>query len=106
MTEAGVIVLTAFISPFRDDRGAARKLVPHGDFMEIYCKCPLEVCESRDTKGLYKRARAGEISFFTGIDSIYEEPIKPELTIETHIQSLEESINSVIMLLRDRGVIQ
>ena len=106
MSEAGIIVLTAFISPFIKDRNAARKLVPHGDFLEIYCKCPLEVCESRDTKGLYKRARAGKIPFFTGIDSVYEEPVKPELTIETHLQTLEDSVNCVIQLLMDRFIIQ
>ncbi len=106
MSEAGIIVLTAFISPFRNDRSAARKLVPHGDFLEIFCKCPIEVCESRDTKGLYKRARAGKITSFTGIDSSYEEPIKPELTIETHLETLEESVNSVIRLMRERGVIK
>ncbi len=105
MTEAGIIVLTAFISPFQNDRSAARKLVPHGDFLEVYCKCPIEVCESRDTKGLYKRARAGEIVSFTGIDSSYEEPVKPELTIETHLLTLEESVNTILRLLKNRGVI-
>lgn len=80
--EAGIIVLTAFISPFRSDRDNVRKICGH-DFHEIYCKCSLEVCESRDVKGLYKRARAGEIPDFTGISSPYEEPEAPELAIDT-----------------------
>ncbi len=91
--EAGIIVLTAFISPFRIDRDNARKIVAP-DFHEIYCNCPLEVCEMRDVKGLYKRARAGEIKHFTGIDSPYEEPLNPELS--THTDSdLEGSVEEV-----------
>jgi len=91
--EAGIIVLTAFISPFRIDRNNARKIVAP-DFHEIYCNCPLEVCEMRDVKGLYKRARAGEIKHFTGIDSPYEEPLNPELS--THTDSdLEGSVEEV-----------
>ncbi len=103
--EAGVITLTAFISPFRADRERVRNLVLHGDFLEIYCKCPLEICEQRDVKGLYKKARAGEIKAFTGIDSPYEEPLTPELTVETGRESLEESTEKVIGLLRERGII-
>ena len=106
MTEAGVITLTAFISPFKADRSAARKLVPHGDFLEIYCQCPLTTCEQRDVKGLYKKARAGKIPFFTGIDSPYEEPEKPELTVNTHNLSLSESVQAVVDLLQKRGIIQ
>ena len=106
MTEAGVITLTAFISPFRADRSAARKLVPHGEFIEIHCQCPLETCEERDVKGLYKKARAGKIPFFTGIGSPYEEPEKPELTVNTHSLTLAESVQAVIDLLKSRGVIQ
>jgi len=91
--EAGIIVLTAFISPFRIDRDNARKIVAP-DFHEIFCNCPLEVCEMRDVKGLYKRARAGEIKHFTGIDSPYEEPLNPELS--THTDSdLEGSVEEV-----------
>ena len=105
MTEAGVITLTAFISPFKSDRDAARKLVPHGDFLEIYCQCPIETCEQRDVKGLYKKARAGEIPFFTGIGSPYEAPEQPELVVDTHEQILEESVQNVINLLMQRGVI-
>ena len=83
--EAGIVVLTAFISPFRADRQNARKIAG-SDFHEIYCKCSLEVCEDRDVKGLYKRARAGEIPDFTGISSPYEEPRSAELTVNTESQ--------------------
>jgi adenylylsulfate kinase len=103
--EAGVISLTAFISPFRADRERVRSLVPHGDFLEIYCRCPLEICEQRDVKGLYKRARAGEIKDFTGISSPYEEPANPELVVDTGRLNLEESVDVVLDLLRERGVI-
>lgn len=103
--EAGVIALTAFISPFRKDRLWVRSLVPQGDFIEIYCKCSLGVCEDRDPKGLYKRARTGAIKEFTGISSLYEEPVKPELIIETDVLSLETSVQQILDLLRVRGVI-
>ena len=103
--EAGVIALTAFISPFRADRERVRSLVPHGDFLEVYCRCPLEVCEARDVKGLYKRARAGEIKDFTGISSPYEEPEQPELVVDTGRFTLDESVAQVLDLLRERGVI-
>jgi adenylylsulfate kinase len=105
MIEAGIITLTAFISPFKSDREAARKLVPHGDFLEIYCKCPIETCEKRDVKGLYKKARAGEIRHFTGIESPYEEPENPDLLIDTNENNLDESVKSVISLLQHRGLI-
>ena len=94
--EAGVIALTAFISPFRSDRKRVRSLVPHGDFLEIYCRCSLEVCEQRDVKGLYKRARAGEIQDFTGISAPYEEPENPELVVETDRFSLEACTDQVL----------
>ncbi len=103
--EAGVIALTAFISPFREDRERVRSLVPHGDFLEIYCRCPLEVCEQRDVKGLYKKARAGEIPNFTGISSPYEEPVNAELIIDTGKLSLEESAAAVLGMLEERGII-
>lgn len=104
--EAGVITLTAFISPFRSDRERVRSLVPHGDFLEIYCHCPLEVCEQRDVKGLYKRARAGEIKHFTGISSPYEAPVDPELSVDTGALTIEESVEKVMGLLRERGIIK
>ena len=104
--ETGTIVLTAFISPFREDREKVRGLMPHGDFLEIYVDCPIDVCESRDVKGLYKRARAGEVNEFTGISSPYESPRKPELTVNTDQQTLEESVEFVIQLLVERDIIQ
>lgn len=103
--EAGVIVLTAFISPFQDDRDRVRGLVPNGDFLEIYCQCPLEVCEARDVKGMYKRARSGDLKEFTGISSPYEAPQAPELIVETSALSIEESVQSVMQLLRDRSIV-
>ena len=105
ITEAGVIVATAFISPFKADRNVVRNLLPHGDFLEIYCDCPLEMCETRDVKGLYKKARAGEIPEFTGISSPYEAPDNPELNVDTGTQTLEESTTAVIELLQGRGII-
>lgn len=104
--EAGVIALTAFISPFRADRERVRSLVPHGEFLEIYCRCPLEVCEQRDVKGLYRKARAGEIAEFTGISSPYEEPLDAELVVETGVLSLEESAAAVLGMLEERGIIK
>jgi adenylylsulfate kinase len=103
--EAGVIILTAFISPFRAEREMARSLVAHGEFLEIYCHCPIEVCEERDVKGIYARARAGEIDNFTGISSPYEEPVNPELAINTGSLPIEDCVESVIDLLIERGVI-
>jgi len=105
MMEAGVITLTAFISPFRSEREKARLIFPHGEFLEIYCKCPLEVCEQRDVKGMYKKARDGQIKDFTGISSPYEEPDNPELVVETAKYTLEECTQQVIDMLRERGVV-
>lgn len=105
MLDAGVITLTAFISPFRAERAMVRRLMPHGDFIEIYCYCPLTICEERDVKGLYKKARKGEIKDFTGISSPYEEPENPELRIDTSKHSLEECVQLVIELLRSRDVL-
>jgi len=106
MMEAGVIAITAFISPFREDRDAVRELLSQDDFIEIYCNAGLEVCESRDVKGLYKRARAGEIKNYTGIDSPYEEPTNPELVVNTGDESLEESVIKVIEHLKSKGIIK
>ena len=105
MLEAGTITLTAFISPFRAERALARKLVPHGDFIEIYCNCELTICEQRDVKGLYQKARQGEIKHFTGISSPYESPEKPELIVDTGAFALEACVDQVLDLLRARGVI-
>lgn len=103
--EAGLITMTAFISPFRRDRDRARSMFPHGDFIEIYCHCPLEICEQRDVKGLYRRARAGEIGCFTGISSPYEPPYDPELTVDTGTLNLEDSVAEVIRLLGRRSIV-
>lgn len=105
MMEAGLIVLAAFISPYRSDREAVRRLLPHGDFLEIWCRASLETCEARDVKGLYKRARAGEIKNYTGIDAPYEPPEKPELVVDTDRLSLAESVDGVLNLLKTRGII-
>jgi len=105
MMEAGVIAMTAFISPFNEDRNLVRQLLPQGDFIEIYCNASLEACESRDVKGLYKRARAGEIKNYTGIDSPYEAPDNPELVIDAESKSLEESVAKVIDFLKSKGII-
>lgn len=105
MLEAGVITLTAFISPFGEERYLARSLVPHGDFIEIYCCCDLAICEQRDVKGLYKKARRGEIEHFTGISSPYEVPEKPELRIDTGTSTLQACVGQVLTLLRQRGII-
>jgi adenylylsulfate kinase len=105
LLEAGVITLTAFISPFKAERATARNLMPHGDFIEIHCFCPLTVCEQRDVKGLYKKARLGEIKDFTGISSPYEEPDNPDLKVDTSQLTLEESVQKVISLLRARNIL-
>jgi adenylylsulfate kinase len=103
--DAGVIALTAFISPFRKDRDGVRQRVASEDFVEVYCRCPLELCEQRDVKGLYKRARAGEIPEFTGISSPYEEPQDAELILDTGTTSLTDCVQQVLQLLGERGVI-
>jgi len=102
--EAGVIVLTAFISPYRADRENVRRKVEHGDFIEIYCNTLLEICKTRDIKGLYKKALAGEISEFTGISSPYQVPEKPELTVNTGTISLDVYVQQVIREITNRGI--
>ncbi len=97
--EAGVIVLTAFISPFREDRNRVRAMVRPGEFIEVYCQCTVEVCEQRDVKGLYRKARAGEIAQFTGISSPYEAPDAPELMVNTSEKSLPDCVQQVIAVL-------
>ena len=105
MLESGLIVMTAFISPFNRDRNEARKLISNDDFIEIYCKASLEVCEARDVKGLYKRARAGEIKNYTGIDSPYEEPENPELTLNTNDETLDNSVSKILSFLEQNFLI-
>ncbi len=101
--DAGVIVLSAFISPFRSDRERVRALVEQGEFIEVYVDTPLEVCEQRDPKGLYKKARAGEIPNFTGIDSPYEAPVDPEVHIRNDGISVDEAAQLVINYLETKG---
>ena len=106
MMEAGLIVMTAFISPFKEDRIAVRNLISDGDFIEIYCKASLETCEARDLKGLYKRARLGEIKNYTGINSPYEIPDNPELIIDIDKESLEESVSKIISFLQTKSIVR
>lgn len=96
--EAGVVVLAAFISPYRSDREIVRSIMLPGDFSEVYCHCPLEVCEQRDVKGLYKKARIGEISNFTGISSPYEVPLSPELVVNTAEEDLHACVKRVMSI--------
>ena len=103
--DAGVIVSTAFVSPYTADRDLVRALVPEGEFVEIYVAASLEVCETRDTKGLYKKARAGEIKNFTGISDPYEAPENAELTVDTGGQTLDESAEAVLNYLESKGYI-
>lgn len=103
--EAGVIALTAFISPLRADRQQVRALMGESDFIEIYVRCPVEVCESRDVKGMYKKARAGLIKEFTGVSAPYEEPANPELVVDTARATLTECVDSVVTVLRARHVV-
>ncbi|UUM30017.1 adenylyl-sulfate kinase [Vibrio japonicus] len=103
--DSGTIVLTAFISPFIADREQARALVEKGQFLEVFIDTPLEVCEQRDPKGLYKKARAGEIKNFTGIDSSYEAPLSPEIHVETAGKSVEECAGLVVSQLKEHGYI-
>jgi len=105
MLDAGLITLTAFISPFQAERQQARQLVAPEDFIEIYCKCDITICEQRDVKGLYKKARQGDILQFTGISSPYEAPINPELILETDQESLEQSAAKVLALLNSKGIL-
>ncbi len=104
--DAGAIVLTAFISPYRTDRDANRELVGEGEFLEVYAKCSLEECENRDPKGLYKKARAGEIPEFTGISAPYEEPLNPELVVETDAHDVDACVDQIIAQLTDLGVLK
>lgn len=104
--EAGIVTLTAFISPYRRDRDAARAANKDGDFIEIFVDAPLEVCEARDPKGLYKKARAGELKGFTGIDDPYEAPAKPELVLDAGTKTAEALADEVIAYLEKTGKIK
>ncbi|NIK11785.1 adenylyl-sulfate kinase [Alkalibacillus almallahensis] len=103
MADAGLLTLTAFISPYRRDRDKVRGIMDADEFIEVYVACDLEVCESRDPKGLYQKARAGEIKGFTGIDDPYEEPKNPELVVHSDQNSLEECVQQVVDYLKQNG---
>ncbi|MCE2570827.1 adenylyl-sulfate kinase [Motilimonas eburnea] len=105
MVDAGLIVLTAFISPHRAEREMVRQLLPAGEFNEVYVDVPLDICEQRDPKGLYKKARAGEITNFTGIDSVYEAPQNPEIKVENGERPLSEAVDQIIQYLEQHGYI-
>lgn len=105
MADAGIVVFTAFISPYREDRDTVRTLFAGDHFYEVFVKCSLEECERRDPKGLYKKARAGIIKNYTGISSPYEEPLAPELVVDTERLTIEESVNQVIDFLREKKLI-
>ena len=105
MIDAGLVVLTAFISPFQAERDMVRNLVGDGEFIEVFLDTPLDVCEQRAPKGLYKKARAGEIKHFTGIDSGYQVPVNPEIRIDTSANSLEQSVQQLVAYLKDKQVI-
>ena len=104
-SDAGVIAITAFISPYRKFRNYCRELVKPGQFMEVYCKASLDTCEKRDPKGMYKKAREGIIKDFTGIDAPYEEPENPEVIVDTDKETVEESVDKVISILKKFNII-
>ena len=104
-TEAGVVNVTAFISPYRADRDQVRAIMADGDFIEVHVDCPVEICEERDPKGLYKKARAGEIPEFTGVSAPYEAPDQPEITVKTGESSKEEALVQLVKYLESRGYI-
>jgi adenylylsulfate kinase len=103
--DAGIITLVAFISPYRKDREKARHILEAGEFIEVYVKCPAEVCEQRDPKGLYQKARQGEIKEFTGVSAPYEEPLHPEIVLETDKLAVDESVKKIIDYLENRRII-
>lgn len=103
--EGGQIVLTAFISPYREDRQVVRSLVEEGDFIEVFVQCSVEACEKRDPKGLYKKARNNEIPHFTGISAPYEEPVKPEIILNTEQHSIEKCVEQLEKILSKKGLI-
>lgn len=104
--DAGIICLTAFVSPYRKDREMAKKIIGEKDFFEVYVKCPVEVCESRDKKGLYKKARMGLIQNYTGVNEVYEEPANPDLILETDKNELETCVNKVIEFIKNRSLLK
>jgi adenylylsulfate kinase len=103
--DSGQLVLSAFISPFQEDRKLVREMFEAEEFIEIFLKCPIQVCENRDPKGLYKKARKGDIPEFTGISSPYEMPSRPEIVIETDNMTIEESVEKIIAYLKDKKIL-
>ncbi|MBP3951188.1 adenylyl-sulfate kinase [Bacillus suaedae] len=103
--DSGTVVCTAFISPFKEDRDRVRELVEEGEFIEVYVRCSLEACEQRDPKGLYKKARSGEIPAFTGISSPYEEPEAPEIVVDSDKQTVEESVETILAYLKEKNIL-
>ena len=101
MVDAGLVTMTAFISPYEEDRNTVREILEDGEFIEVFTKCSLDECESRDPKGLYKKARSGEIKEFTGINAPYEEPSNPEIVIDTENESVEESVEKIVAYLKE-----
>ncbi|TFJ93192.1 adenylyl-sulfate kinase [Lentibacillus salicampi] len=106
MVDAGLLTLSAFISPYREDRDDVRSLLGDHEFIEVFVDASVETCESRDPKGLYKKARAGEIKGFTGIDAPYEAPVNPEITVDTDKQSLAESVAEIVAYLKGQGYLE
>lgn len=106
MLDAGVIVLSAFISPFQSDRDQVRQIIGNDHYIEVFVDAPLELCEQRDVKGLYKKARAGEVKNFTGIDSPYEKPVHPDIVVETGRMSIDESVKSLLDYIVPRIVLE
>jgi adenylylsulfate kinase len=102
LNDAGVTVFCALISPAKSDRDLARQIIGHQNFVEVHVAAPLEVCEARDTKGLYKKARAGELQMFTGISAPYEPPLSPAITLSTATQTVDESVKQVLQFIRSR----
>jgi adenylyl-sulfate kinase len=105
LSDAGVIVITAFISPFREERENAKEIIGGDNFIEVYVEASLDICENRDPKGLYKKARAGQIKMFTGIDSPYEEPINPNLKIETHLYDTNMCVEKILLYFKNENCI-
>ncbi|KQL58393.1 MULTISPECIES: adenylyl-sulfate kinase [Bacillaceae] len=104
--DAGTIVSTAFISPFENDRQRVRERFTENEFIEVYVKCDLEECEKRDVKGLYKKARAGEIPYFTGISSPYEAPSQPEIIVDTANETIEQSVEKLVNYLKGKQIVR
>jgi adenylylsulfate kinase len=102
LVNAGLVVLSAFVSPFISDRSKIKELVGSNKYVEVFVDCPLEICEKRDVKGLYRKARNGEISNFTGISSPFEEPVNPDVRVESHLLSVEESVDKVYKIIKEK----